>query len=257
MLPDQNPATPSQEYRPFLDYLARQTGIQFELVMAPSYAALVQLFRHKEVDLAYFGGLTYVQAHQHYGANPLVMREVDTRFTSSFLVKGDSDATDLSDLKNKRFSFGPQLSTSGHLMPRHFMKIDWQLTPEGYFSEVNYSGAHDTTAYQVRDGTVDLGVVNSQIVTAMISDGRLKRDDIRVLWQSPPYTNYVWAVQSNLNNDIKIRLRDAFLGLSVANPNHRDILASLQARMFLPASERDFSLLGQLATEHRLLGSTP
>ena len=142
-------------------------------------------------------------------------------------------------------------------MPRHFMKNDWQLTPEDYFSEVHYSGAHDATAYQVRDGTVELGVANSQIVTAMINDGRLKRDDIRVLWQSPPYTGYVWAVQSDLNNDIKIRLRDAFLGLSVANPNHRDILESLQARMFLPASERDFNLLKQLAAEHQLLDSAP
>ena len=69
-------------------------------------------------------------------------------------------------------------------MPRHFMCSDKQIIPEVFFSEVHYSGAHDKTAYLVRDGTIDLGVANSEIIKKMIRDGRLKENDVRVLWET-------------------------------------------------------------------------
>ena len=253
ILPDSSMDNLHQRYDPLLNYLSAETGLEYILVLPENYAALIRLFRDQEVDLAYFGGFTFVRAQTFYGARPLVMREIDTRFTSLFLVKGENSALELADFKDKTFSFGSELSTSGHLMPRYFMQMEKQIVPEQFFSEIHYSGAHDKTAYLVRDGKVDLGVANAEIIHAMIEDGRLKEGEIRTLWQTPPYADYVWAVHDYLDDAVKTQLRNAFLKLDVNNEHHNKILSRLGARFFLPAAASDFTRLKRVAESLELL----
>lgn len=253
VLPDESLETLHQRYDPLLAHLSAETGIDFKLVLPSDYSELVRLFRDHEVDMAYFGGLTFVQAHIFHHAEPLVMRDVDTRFTSWFLVKEDDPAHDLADFKGKIFTFGSRMSTSGHLMPRHFMHTEKHIIPEGFFTEVRYSGAHDKTAYLVRDGEVDLGVANSEIIRTMLRDGRLKENDIRVLWETPPYPDYVWAVHDHFGEGIKMKLRDAFLGLDANIAVHGKILTGMGAEAFLPAGTNDFLPLKRVAETLGLL----
>ena len=253
ILPDSSMDNLHQRYDPLLNYLSAETGLEYILVLPENYAALIRLFRDQEVDLAYFGGFTFVRAQAFYGARPLVMREIDTRFTSLFLVKGENSALELADFKDKTFSFGSELSTSGHLMPRYFMQVEKQIVPEQFFSEIHYSGAHDKTAYLVRDGKVDLGVANAEIILAMLKDGRLKQDEIRTLWQTPPYPDYVWAVHDNLDEGVITPLRNAFLKLDKNNKDHNKVLSRLGARFFLPAAVSDFTRLKRVAESLGLL----
>jgi phosphonate transport system substrate-binding protein len=253
ILPDVNVENIQQRYAPLLKYLSVETGIEYKLVVPESYADLLRQFHEQKVDLAYFGGYTYVKAQAYSDARPLVMREIDTRFTSLFLVRGDDSALQLADFKDKTFSFGSELSTSGHLMPRHFMQVEKQIVPEQFFSEVHYSGAHDKTAYLVRDGKFDLGVANAQIILDMIKEGRLKKDEIRTLWQTPPYPDYVWAVHDYLDENVKTQLRNAFLNLDKSNIDHKTILYQLGARYFLPAAASDFTRLKTIAESLELL----
>ena len=253
VLPDQNPEILQQQYGPLAEYLSAQTGIQTRLVIPADYADAVRLFREDKIDLSYFGGLTFVQAQTSYGAVPLVMREIDTRFASWFLVKPEYAQLQLSDLKDKSLSFGSKLSTSGHLMPRHFLLQQWQIDAETFFSDIRYSGAHDKTTQLVLEGEVDVGAVNSAVVRKMIADGKIKADDLHVLWQTPPYPDYVWAVQENLDDKLKTRLRDAFLGLDAGKPGDVEILVGLNAKTFLPADPDDFNILRDIATRLDLM----
>ena len=152
-----------------------------------------------------------------------------------------------------RFGFGSKLSTSGHLMPRYFMKSELQISPETFFSVVDYSGSHDKTAIKVRDGLVDLGVANSIIIKRMIAEGRLEKSELQIIWETPPFINYVWAVQKTLDEDLKNRIRDVFLGLDASKPNHKTILSHLGAMSFLPAGKRDFLSLERTARELGML----
>lgn len=253
ILPDESDIELRKRFAPFIKYLSLQTGIDTQLVVPASYAELVQLFSERQVDLAYFGGLTFVQAQTFYDASPLVMRTVDTRFTSWFLIKGDRSGDTIEDYKDKSFSFGSRLSTSGHLMPRHFLQTELNIAPEHYFSTVSHSNTHDETAYQVRDGVVDIGVANARIIKSMISSGRLNHGDLHVLWETPPYTDYVWAVHDDLNETLKTQLRDAFLALNIDQTEHREILQKMGAQSFLPAGKKDFVILEEIATRLALL----
>lgn len=251
VLPDEEKENLRERYKPLLDHLSTRTDINCQLVVPDSYAELVQLFSDNKIDLAHFGGLTFIQVNTFYDAQPLVMRDIDTHFTSFFLAKKNQN--DFSFFENKIFSFGSKLSTSGHLMPRHFLQTEQQIDPENYFSNIIFSGAHDKTAYLVRDGKVDLGVANSEVIRQMFNDGRLQENDLHIIWETPPYANYVWVANKHLNEKTKTQLLDAFLELDLNTPHHKTILKSLGARIFLPASVKDFSLLKKKAQDLNLL----
>jgi phosphonate transport system substrate-binding protein len=226
-------------YQPLLTYLARELGIPCEIVPSSTYAELLGQFHNGKIDLAHFGGITFVQAHKSDQAIPLVMRHVDSQFTSYFLVSTENPAQTLEGLKGATFSFGSRLSTSGHFMPRYFMEKKG-IRPEQFFKDIQYSGKHDKTALWVQEGKVEVGVANSRIVRALFENGALKKEKTRILWETPPYSDYVWAVHPALSDALQNRIRDAFLKLDPENPNNREILKSVQAGKFLPAGLIDF-----------------
>ena len=252
ILPDESREKLIERYTPLFEYLARETGIPYELIIPETYDELLELFHTKKIDLAYFGGFTFVKANIIDNAVPLVMRDVDTRFTSYFLVKGDHPAENISDFKGKKFSFGSHLSTSGHLMPRYFLK-EMDIIPEVFFSDTRYSGKHDLTAYWVRDGLVDLGSANHAVINKMYRDGRLSEKEVRILWETPPYPDYVWALRPLNNKSFQIKLRNAFLNLSKTNREHAKILEGVDAGGFLPAGVNDFIKLKEIINELQLL----
>ncbi len=252
VLPDQ--AKPNQRARfgPLIGYLTEQTGIQCELVLTDSYQDLLDRFHRGELELTRFGGFTFLQAHLVDKAEPLVMRDVDARFVSYFLVKGRSTAQEVSDFKGRIFGFGSRLSTSGHLMPRYFLSQSG-ITPEGFFAEVRYSGAHDRTVDWVRSGEVDLGVANSVVVNKLYAQGQISTEQVRILSKTPPYPDYVWASRPDLPPAVTTRLMEAFLKLSTDDPAHAKILEAVGGRSYLPASVNDFRPLESIAHQLGLL----
>jgi phosphonate transport system substrate-binding protein len=251
ILPDESKTKMLEHYTPLFEYLSAEIGIPYQLVLAESYDEFLELFHRKEIDLAYFGGYTFMKAHITDHAVPLVMRNVDTRFTSYFLTREDNPRQELSEFKGLTFSFGSRLSTSGHLMPRFFLK-NRGIIPENFFAKTLYSGKHDLTAYWVRDGEAELGVANSLVIDQMYKDGRLNQKDVRILLQTPPYPDYVWALRPLNNKAFEIKLRNAFMDLSKIDQDQAKILEGVNAESFLPAGVNDFAKLKEIMTDLNL-----
>ncbi len=242
VLPDESPEKLRSRYEPLFDYVSKQLKRDYVLVIPEDYNELLEKFKNKELDLAYFGGVTFLRAQRDYGAVPVVMRDTDLRFTSYILASADDERTVLQDFIGASFSFGSKLSTSGHLMPRYFMEMEG-IEPESFFSKVLFSGKHDKTAYNVRDGLVELGAANSKIVDTMFRDGRLAREQIRIVYETPSFVDYVWAMQPDYMEKCHLKIVNAFLSLNPASLEHETILSAVDARGFLPASDNDFAML--------------
>lgn len=254
VLPDESDALLKRRYQPLIDFLSDQTELDYELVIPTTYSELIDQFGNGDVDFAYFGGLTFLVAEERYGAIPIVMRDVDVRFQSHFIARRDAKTGGerIVDFKGTVLAFGSNLSTSGHLMPRFFLKKEG-IDPERFFSEVTYSGAHDKTAEAVVAGTVDLGAANRLVIDKMFADGRLDPSVVRVVWTTPPYPDYVWAISSQIPQDLRDNILDAFLLLGPADKEHKLILDHLGAAGFLPAVPSDFQELRRVAEGQGLL----
>ncbi len=252
ILPDENEETLLKRYTPFFEYISEKLNIPYALKIPDSYSELLFQFEQGNIDLAYFGGFTFIKAHRSAKAVPLVMRDIDINFTSYFISAPKSHLKKIKEFKGKSFSFGSNLSTSGHLMPRFYLK-EQEISPESFFSKVVYSGSHDKTAYWVRDGIVDLGVSNSKVIDKMLLDGRLNHTDIHIIWETPPYPDYVWALQSDFSPAMQAKIRDIFLSLNPSDNFHALILSGMDTGGFLPASTEDFKVLEKTANEAGLL----
>ena len=239
MLPDVRPDTLESNYQPLTTYLSEELQQEVQLVIPEDYADLVRMFGTAEVDIANFGGATFVSAEEKYQAVPLVMRDIDTRFTSYFLARFDAKEGRVSDFEGQALGFGSRLSTSGHYMPRYFLQ-EQAIDPDTFFSDVLYSGAHDKTVGLLLDGQVDLAAVNSEVVDSMLRQGQLDAKSLRIVWETPVYADYVWAIQPGWNELYANKVRDAFLRLSLSDERDAEILQNLGAGGFLPATTGDF-----------------
>ena len=242
VLPDQSRDRLLLKYSPLMEYLESATSLEFELSVPPDYSDLLNEFDAGRVDLAWFGGLTFAQAEIRNRAVPLAFRDIDVQFTSCYLARASDPRTSIAEFAGERFSFGPSLSTSGHLMPRYFMS-DEGIEPEELFASIQHSAGHDQTAFRVSNGEVDLGVANCIIVQSMFDSGVLNDEDVRIIETTPPYPDYVWAISPTMDEQTKISLLNAFLALDATIPEHRAILRSMGANAYFPAGLTDFEMV--------------
>jgi len=253
LLPDQDRQKQAETYTQLFDFISKEVGVSYDLIFPDSYQKLVEDFNQGNVDLAYFGGYTFLQAHEKSGAIPLVMRDIDRKFVSCVAVRKDSAIKNIEELKGTDFAFGSKLSTSGHIMPRHYFQKQ-KLVPEKYFSSVKYSGAHDKTLELIFQNKVKSGVLNAYIYEALVRNNNNYQSELEVIWQTPPYPDYVWAVQSNLSKAFNQRVLDAFLSISSHSIQGQKILESLSTEAFYPASISDFDTLIKAVSQMQGLG---
>src|SRR5499433_3977976 len=197
MIPTTDPGKMIREGEPLVAYLEKQTGAKVEMTVPTNYAAVVEAIANDQVDIAYLGGFTYVQAAKRAGVIPLVQRDQDQNFHSLFITHEDSGIGSLSDLKGHTFAFGDVNSTSGHLMPEYFMR-EASVDPD-VIAKAIYTGGHDATALAVANKKVDAGALDETVYEKMFADGKLDAAKAKVFYTSPPFFDYVWAARKGLD----------------------------------------------------------
>lgn len=250
MIPTTDPGKALRENQPLLAYWQKQTGRTPELTIPTSYAAVVEALANNKVDIAYLGGFTYVQASARAGVKPLVQRAIDQQFHSVFITQTNSQIHSLADLHG-HFVFGDVNSTSGHLMPLYYMQQE-KVDPD-VIKNASYSGAHDATALAVANGKAEAGSMDEQVYKKMTANGQLKPDAVRVFYTTPPFFDYVWVANKNLDPKTADSFADAMKGLSADNPEQKALLDLLNAKGYVPANDADYGKLREAAQSAGLL----
>jgi phosphonate transport system substrate-binding protein len=251
VLPDQSIEALNARHGPLIDYLEKTTSFDIELVIPLDYADLLDKFDNGSINLAWFGGVTFTQAEARSQADPLVLRDIDLEFTSCYLTSASENRSTIREFEGEDFAFGPELSTSGHLMPRYFLEGQG-LYAEQFFASTRHTAGHDQTARLVSDGIIELGVANCVIVQSLLENNVLDPGDVRIIETTPPYSDYVWATNASMHEQTRALLLDAFLALDASDPQHRAILRSQGANAYMPAASGDFTLVRKAVRLHGL-----
>ena len=251
MIPTTDPGKIVRESQPFIDYLEKETGAKVELTVPTNYAAVVEAVANDRVDIAYFGGFTYVQASARAGAVPLVQRDRDQAFHSLFITQPNSAIRSLGDLKGHSFAFGDVNSTSGHLMPAYFMRQ--QGVDQTVIDKAIYTGGHDATALAVANKKVDAGAMDELVFGRMIKEGKLSESQVRVFYTTPPFFDYVWAARKGLDPAVAAAFAKAMLSLDEANSQQKSVLQLLNATKYVRAEDASYDPLRQAAKDAGLL----
>ena len=253
VIPDEAPTELARKAGPLVRYLEARLGTRVEFTPVTDYAAAVEALVNRKVDLAWFGGFTLIQAEQRAPGKivPIVQREEDQAFHSVF-VTADPAIRTLADLKGKDFSFGAQSSTSGHLMPRHFL-IESGFDIDHDFHRVSFSGAHDATVAAVASGKVQAGALNISVWEKLVADHKVDTGKVHVFYTTPAFHDYNWAVNTDLPLATRDKLARAFLDLDARTPEGAEILGLQRARRFVPAHSEDYRAIENAARSAGLL----
>lgn len=219
LIPNENPEEVEAQYQPLEDYLKKELGREVELSVPTTYNAVVEAMVSGELDLAYFGGLTYVQARQRADVHPLFTevnpRTGTTKYRSVIIVPADSDVRNVEDLEGGDFAFGSVSSTSGSLYPAIMLNqagLDYRTD----LGEVVYTGGHDTTAQAVANGRVAAGGLEDRILYDLQEEGIIEKDSVRVIEESDPIEGYPWVVRDDLSDRDERALTEAYLNIEDA-----------------------------------------
>lgn len=252
-IPDENPQELLRIFGPFVDHIEKETGVEVSFVPVVDYAATVEGLAADRLDIVWYGGFTSVQATERApGATRLAMREEDAEFKSVFIAQKGSGIESLEDLKGKTFAFGSVSSTSGHLMPRHFL-AKAGINPEKDFEKFSFSGAHDATAAWVAAGKVDAGALNFLVWDKLVEENRIDISKVDVFFETPPYVDYVWVARAGVPDELKEKFKNALLKLDYNNPGDKEIMDLQRTKKFIPAKDSDWDGIKKAAIEAGML----
>lgn len=239
-IPDESPTELARKAAPLVSYLEKKLGMKVEFTPVSDYAAAVEALVNKQVDMAWYGGFTFVQSNVRSGGKviPLVQREEDEKFRSVF-ISSDPAIKSLADLKGKSVSFGSVSSTSGHLMPRSYL-LQAHIDPDKDFKRVAFSGAHDATIAAVASGKVDAGALNISVWEKFVADKKVDTSKVKVIFTTPGYFDYNWTVHADMPQARRDLLTQAFLSLDKNTAEGREILALQRATRFIPTRAENY-----------------
>ena len=244
-IPDQDESHLQQRFGKVADYLAKELAVEVQYIPVKSYAAAITAFRNNQVQLAWFGGLSGVQARRLVPGSEALAQGYEDQYFKSYLIAHKSASLKLADvlpldLKGKTFTFGSKGSTSGRLMPEFYLREQFNAAPEEIFSRVGFSGDHSRTIAQVQAGAYQVGAVNYSVWESELAEGKIDPAKVQVIWTTPTYPDYQWTVRGDVDQlfgkGFKAKVRDALL-----NMKDPDLLASFPRQGFVPATNADYA----------------
>ncbi|HEY8450192.1 MAG TPA: putative selenate ABC transporter substrate-binding protein [Bacillota bacterium] len=249
-IPDQDVSILSRRFGLVAEYLEQATGLNVQYVPAADYAAVVTGFERGDIHLAWFGGLTAVQAIAAVpGSEAVAQRPRDAEFHSVFIVQADLPVDELPDLKGLTFTFGSESSTSGHLMPRYFL-LQAGIDPERDFATVEYSGSHDTTIKLVEAGTYQSGALNEAVWEDRLEAGQVDTEKVRAFYRTPAYYDYNWTIRAGVDEvfgpGTKERVVEALLAIG---PEQKELLELFQTDRFMPTRNENYEAIRTVAEQ--------
>ncbi|NHN49085.1 phosphate/phosphite/phosphonate ABC transporter substrate-binding protein [Halostella sp. JP-L12] len=247
VVPDVDPDTAISQNTGLADYLESRLDATVDLSTSADYAGMVRSMAAEQVDLAYFGGVSYVLAHHRAGAEPVAVgaRNGSTEWRSAFVAHASTDLSSLSDAAaapgDYDLVFGDPISTSGTVMPTYYLRTEYDTAPED-FGSTTHVGAHDATAKAIGNGSGDVGALNARIYDALVERGDVGNEVVE-LWRTPGFPDYPWAVAPSVDAERTRRIREAFTELD--DRDRTAILDEQNVDEYVPASHDDFASLNE------------
>jgi phosphonate transport system substrate-binding protein len=239
-IPDEDETRLVERFSGYAKYFEAKLGIPVKYLPVKSYPAAVTAFTNNQVQFAWFGGLSGVQARLAVpGSEAIAQGAEDVAFKSYFIANvatGLKPGKDFpKDIQGKTFTFGARGSTSGRLFPEHFIRQSLGKAPEAVFSRVGYSGDHSKTIQLVQSGAYETGVVNHLVWEQELKSGKADGKLVSAIWETPTYPDYHWVARGDIDKTFgagfKDKLKAAILGVDDAK-----LLAIFDRTKFIPTT---------------------
>lgn len=238
LIPSEGGSDIVARFAPLADHLERQLGIPVETFSASEYIGVITAMQNKQVDVAYFGPKSYIEANRIAGA-VAVARELNDQGQEGYygiiIARADSGMVTIEDARGESFGFVTPNSTSGFLVPSIGIIEKTGMKPEEYFGEIRYTGSHGSAIRAVLAGDLPVAATNTLDLIAMERAG-LDSSPLIELWRSELIPSSPISVRGDLPQSFQDAVRDAVVSLS----DEPEALEAMARGGFVRANDSDF-----------------
>lgn len=201
----------TEDYKPVFDAITKNYGIHFKVMAGSSYGAVVEGMCNDQAEIAWFGPVTFAEAHEMCGAELLAVdvKKGDSVYYSGIYTRKDSGLNDITDLKGHSMALGSTHSTSSFNFPVAMM-IAAGIDPAEDLSKIVIAGSHSNSIAAMKEGRVDACAASFNSYEKAVKNNVLDPKDFKVLAKSEPIPNPPMAMNTKLNPELKSRLKNAF-----------------------------------------------
>lgn len=256
VIPAENATGTADRWAPLTAYLTKTLGVPVKLRVASDYAAVIEGQRAGNIQIAWYGPASFSRAVMTgVKLEPIVNQKHETGasgYYSVVYVLASSPYKTVEDLKGKNLALVDPNSTSGNQAPRFFLKRAG-YDVEKFFGKTFFAGSHENAVLALTQGTADAAanLWNSEtdtMVTRMAAKGMLKKpdgtpmqqSDFRVVFKSDFLPEGPFAVLASLPDDLKAKLRAAFIALPTDDKAAFDRLSDGKDQGLTPVTLKDY-----------------
>ena len=160
-----------------------------------SYSASVQAFKNNEVQLAWFGGLSGVQARIAVPESVAIAQGAEgsrlhllfhRQYEHRLIVFGKIPKSH----QGQDFHFRLQGFDIGPSDAEYFIREAYGMAPREIFKRVGFSGDHSKTLALVQAGSYEVGAMNYKVWRKEVDAGKVDPNKVQVIWRTPGYPDY-------------------------------------------------------------------
>jgi len=227
-----------KQFNPLFEKMANAVDAKADVTVTQDWIGISEAVRAGTLDVAWLGPWGYVLANHHspeINAIATVKYQGDPFYYSLLMSRADasfdnlSEAIEQSQTEDKlRLSLADVGSTSGWLIPTAELKKRG-VNPKQVF-DYSEGASHSAQAISVISEQVDIASDYNRNLDVLVSQGRIDRDKIKIIWKSDPLPNDPIAIRGGLSEEVKQGLQSALVDLS-----------SEQAKTLLPENYTGFA----------------
>lgn len=224
-VPSQNADTLEAKAKPLEKLLSDELGIPVSVSVSTDYNTIIEAMASKKVDVGFLPPTAYVLAKQKGAAEVILQAqrygvedatgapttELVDFYKSMIIVKKDSPIQTVADLKDKKIAYQNVTSSAGFVWPAASL-MDAGLDPLKDVQALTVKG-HDQGVIAVLNGDVDAAAIFQDARNVVKKDYPTVFEDTRVLTFTAPIPNDTISVRSDMNEEWKKKIQDAFVNI--------------------------------------------
>ncbi|WP_017473593.1 phosphate/phosphite/phosphonate ABC transporter substrate-binding protein [Amphibacillus jilinensis] len=217
-IPSQDAANIATTAEPLEAFLSEELGIPVQAEVMVDFSGLIEAMRTQQVDIGFLNPFGFVQAEDRAGVEVILksIRNDEDSYVAQYTVPADSPIESIEDIIETEglvWAYPDDLSTSGFLFPAKQL-LDMGIEDlDDHFQRFSVGG-HDNAMMQLIDGQADFATTFDDARDTLADEFPDVYDDLRVIGYTDPIPNDTISVRSELPDEIKQQITEAFLSLN-------------------------------------------
>jgi phosphate/phosphite/phosphonate ABC transporter binding protein len=245
IVPFDSPAELYKRFMPLIEYLRQETGLRFEIMVAPDYETAVRDMATGRAHLGFMTSYTYLQALEQADIRLLVqlLRDGKPFHRAVLITREHSTVRSLEDIANRSVAFVNEQSVSGYQVPLAMLKdAGVRIEDLSYHQPL---GFHEDVIKAVLAGEFDVGAVMESTFDKHSEEG------LRVLGASEYLPEFTICSSLALDDASAQTLVGALLKLKDGSPEAKSVLGSIDPHYtgLAETAEDNFTVIKKYITK--------